>query len=333
MKPSKGLFFLCCFFCGFWANAQLLLPELRLSLEADRLNVNPKEILFLRVKITNASGHDGSILVPHAQNYGKSLFQLRVCRIDSVGGYIPVFESPTELSMDTSAYRATESFWHLDQNESYTLPFFINDEANAGIHVESSIQLPSLPSGKYAFQMVYDPVYSQYFRYAFIEDRGTDPIPEDQVSEYPDHFFWEGRLVSNWVEMELDNKLKPTPVKASRHCSLCGSIEKERWTCVKRKWERLSGKGPHPAIAWRYGGPQAIILTLPSYASYDFVFQTESRLVYTSFHYRLGKIFGVRSRLAQLFYWLGARKPPFKTSDVDKVKLMHVRVLGDPKVY
>jgi hypothetical protein len=308
---------------------RLPIPDLTISLESERLDVHPQDILFLRLKIENVSSHRGSILIPYHQNFGKALFQFRICRVDSAGSYIPVFESSANLKMDTTAYRATEGFWHLESGETYIQPFFINDVKNAAKRFESSIGLPHLPSGKYAVQMLYLPNNSPFFRYAFKENEHDDPVLEDGVTDYPDHFIWHGPFVSNWLEVNISDTLSKVPITKPRHCSLCRNIHKQRWRCVKQKWDALSRKDGHSAILWRYGGPQSILSSLPAYSVYDVIFQVESGIVYASFKYRLGRIFPVRSRLASLLYLFGFRGTPlFKTSQVNHVRLMQLRISG-----
>jgi hypothetical protein len=333
MAARLSIFFIFSILLQQASGKRLSIPDLKISLESERLNIHPQDILFLRLKIENVSSHRGSILIPYHQNFGKALFQLRICRIDSLGSYIPVFESSVDLEMDTTAYRATEGFWHLESGESYIQPFFINDFKNAAKRVESSIGLSRLPSGKYALQMLYLPDNSPFFRNAFKENELADPILEDDVTDYPDHFIWHGPIVSNWLEVNLSDTLPKVPVTTHRHCSLCRNIYKQRWRCVKQKWDALSRKDCHSAILWRYGGPQSVQSSLPAYMVYDVIFQTETGIAYAAFRYRLGIIFPVRSRLASLFYLFGFRRPPFKTSDVNKVKLLTLRVLGSDKGY
>lgn len=311
-------------FQGLACLGNLKTPELKISLEAEAAGFHPNAILPLKLKIENVSGHHGSILIPYAQNTGKSLFELRISRIDAAGNYVLVYTSPVDLDMDTSKYKSTESFWQLEPNESFLLPFFINDTKNSRKRFESSIVLPELAEGNYAFQMIYHPENSRYFNYAFLADGVTDPIPEDQVDSYPDHFRWDGSIVSNFLEINCSNSCQSVMHENKSHCAVCKHVYNENWKKLKNKWDKRSIDISHPTILWIYPGPQAILASLPTYFGYDAILLTKSGINYISCNYQVGKIFRARSRMAWLFHAVGFRRAPFKTSKVDWCKLKSI---------
>lgn len=324
MAHARLMFFICCFFSGFVFSMDLRPNELKITLEIDQKSVANKEIFPMRLTIENVSFHRGTILIPYGQNKGKSLFQLRVFQLDSLGNYSLVYVSPIELTMDTSAYAATEGFWQLEPKEKYIQPFIINDRKNANKRVESMFQFPELNEGNYAVQFLYLPENSSYFRYAFIQDDAKDPIPDDYVDGYPDHFRWEGSFASNFVELSLKKKVADVEHSHKQHCRLCTNIYKENWSFVKRNWDRLYKKEQHKAIRWVYNGPQAVLSSLPTYASFTAIMETQEGIDYVSFTYQLGKIFKFRSRAASLFHLVGFRRAPFRTSKVNWQKLIRV---------
>ncbi len=305
-------------------SANLQPHDLKITLETTHEAVNAKEIIPLYLKIENVSDHRGNILIPYGQNTGKVLFQLRVYQIDSRNKYALVYTSPLNLDMDTSNYKATEGFWQLEPGESYTQPFFINDFKNARKRVESNFTLPAMREGKYAFQVIYLPENSIYFKYAFIKQETPDPIPEDDVESYPDHFKWEGSFASNRVEIQFSDDIHSSFQPNTKHCSLCKHICKEHWERVKKKWDDRSKEILHPGILWVYSGPQAVLESLPTFYSYDAILLSESGIQYVSFNYQLGKIFKVRSRLSSIFYAIGFRRSPFKTSKENWCKLVRI---------
>lgn len=324
MAHARLMFFICCFFSGFVFSMDLRPNELKITLEIDQKSAANKEIIPMRLTIENVSFHRGAILIPYGQNKGKAIFQMRVFQLDSLGKYTLAYVSPIELTMDTSAYAATEGFWQLEPNEKFIQPFYINDQKNANKRVESMFQFPELNEGNYAIQFLYLPENSSYFRYAFIEDNEKDPIPDDYVDGYPDHFRWEGSFASNFVELTLNNQLIPDARSKKHHCRLCKKIHHENWRFVRRNWDRLYKRGEHNAICWVYDGPQAVLSSLPTYASFTAIMETRTGIGYVSFTYQLGKIFKFRSRVASLFHLVGFRRAPFRTSKVRWQKLIRV---------
>ena len=327
MGNARLIIFICCFFSGVVLSMDLRPNDLKITLEIDQKSSSSKAIIPLRLRIENVSNHQGNILIPYGQNKGKSLFQLRIFRLDSMENYTLLYTSPVELNMDTSKYVATDGFWQLQPGEKFIQPFFLNDVKNAKTRVESSYQLPELQDGRYAFQFLYMPEHSAFFKYAFIKDDNEDPIPEDYVDGYPDHFRWEGSMASNFVEVFVTNETENVQHAEGDHCRLCRKIANEKWTFVRRKWDKLYKKGNHSAILWVYDGPQAVLMSLPSFASFTVIVQSDSGINYLSFTYQLGKIYKFRSRLAWVFYAVGFRRPPFETSKVRWQKLIQVKQL------
>ena len=300
-------------------------PELKITLERLPVLQQQSDIIPLRINIRNVSSHAGSILVPFAQNFGKSLFQLRIYEIDQAGKYKLIFTSQDILDMDTSKYKTEGGFWHLDSGESYSLPLFINDSKNARKRFESSIQIPDLKSGKYAFQVLYTPENSSFFKYAFREFMDTDPIPEDDVDEYPDHFNWEGSVASNFLEYPFEI-LPKQHVLNPKSSVLCNAIYNENWKKVKRLWSKNASDKPCACILWKFDFHQAVLSSLPAYTGFDAIFYTKSGIKYATFTYQLGKVHRLRSRMAWLFHAVGFRRAPIKTSKVNWSKLIGVNV-------
>lgn len=300
-------------------------PDLKITLEQLPVLAHQTAIIPLQVKITNVSAHRGSIIIPFHQNFGKALFQLLVYEIDSNNNYRLIYTSPTELDMDTSKFKANEGFWHLEPGAHYILPLFLNDSVNALFRYESSIAIPNLKGGNYAFQILYKPETSPYFKYAFRENDSVDPIPEDGVSDYPDHFIWEGSFASNMLNFPFE-LLPVQRVLQYKTSALCTAIFKQQWKKVKRKWgKRLAGP-PCDCIVWVYDWPQTIQMSLPAFANYDAILWTNEGIKYVNFNYQLGKIYRGRSRVAWAFYAVGFRRPPFETSKVNWSKLIRVHV-------
>ncbi len=296
-------------------------PELELLLKVGTDTLRSGRILPLQLTITNTSFHRGSILVPFAQNTGTSLFQLRVFKAQ---GDLPselVFVSSTELQMDTSRYKSTASFYSLEPGEHFSLPLFINDHKNSDKRIESSIGLPDLEPGDYSIHVVYNPEVSAFFKYAFKESSIYDPIPEDDVSDYPDHFNWLGELVSNAVNVTVPSGFTVESETAPCKCSVCRAIRSEKWKRVQRKWDHRSQTTQHTSILWEYPWSQTILSSLPSYAGYEVIFETNSGIVYTSFTYQIGKIFPFRSVLSRLFHLVGFRRSPIRSSTVQHTSL------------
>ena len=320
MRNSRVHAFMAVFFMAFISIAQRPELELRLKIRTDTLQC--KDVIPLELSIKNISNHSGSILVPNAQNTGNSLFQVVVYQVKDENSSEPYFMSTSELEMDTSRYKSTENFHYLEPGEQFSLPLFINDYKNRYRRFESSIILPDTEPGTYSFQVIYNPTTSHYYKYAFKENSSHDPIPEDAVSEYPDHFLYYGELSSNLVNVHIDNHSIDQHSHSVCNCSLCRSIRNEKWKRVQRKWDKRSQTADHTALLWEYSGPQAILASLPSFAGYDVIFETKSGIVYANFTYQIGKIFPFRSRLSQLWHLVGFRRSPFKTSTVNRTKLI-----------
>jgi len=299
-------------------------PDLKITLERLPVLQHQSEIIPLRISIQNVSNHQGSILVPFAQNFGKSLFQLRIYEIDQAGKYTLIYTSQDVLDMDTSKYKTEGGFWHLDSGESYSLPLFINDGKNARKRFESFMQIPDLKNGKYAFQVLYTPENSSYFKYGFRQLMDSDPIPEDDVDEYPDHFIWQGSFASNFLEYPFEI-LPKQYVLNPKSSSLCRAIYHENWRKVKRLWNNLTSQKPCDCMLWKYGFHQSVLASLPTFTGFDAVFFTESGIKYVTFTYQLGKVHRLRSRMAWLFHAVGFRRAPFKTSKVNWSKLIRVQ--------
>lgn len=301
-------------------------PDLKITLSQFPVLGHQSEIIPLKIKIQNISSHRGTVLIPFYQNFGKSLFTLLIYEVDANNKYNLVYSSPTELNMDTSKYKTEGSFWHLEQGEQIVLPLFLNDTKNAKRRFESSIQIPDLKTGKYALQVIYTPENSIYFKYAFRTDFETDPIVEDDVIEYPDHFLWEGSIPSNFLEFPFERLLKQE-VLQPKLSSLCAAIYKQNWSKVRRLWSKRKSEKPCNCILWVYDWPQAVQLSLPAFTNYNAIFWTETGIEYVNFNYQLGKIYRARSRAAWLFHAVGFRRAPFKTSKVNWSKLIGVKPL------
>jgi hypothetical protein len=320
----RGLILLLFSIISFLGYAKDLRPQdLKITLEQLPVLEHQTNIIPLRITIQNVSNHRGSILVPYAQNYGKPLFQLRVYEIDQAGQYNLVYTSQDFLDMDTSKYKTEGSFWQLEPNERYSLPLFVNDAQNARLRFESSIQIPDLKKGKYAFQVLYCPENSSFFKYAFRQITDTDPIPEDDVDKYPDHFIWEGSFASNFLEYPFEILPKLVVYEPTKS-ALCRAVRKENWSKVKRIWSNRDKNKSDNCVLWVYNGAQSIQASLPAYTGHEVIFYTDSGIKYVSFTYQIGKIYRLRSRMAWLFYATGFRRPPFKTSKVTWSKLIKV---------
>lgn len=322
LRGQVLLFFLGFSFIGFTKN--LRPQDLKITLEQLPVLEHQTDIIPMRINIQNVTNHRGSIIVPHAQNYGKSLFQLRVFEIDQAGQYTLVYTSQEILEMDTSKYKTEGSFWQLEAGETYSMPIFVNDSKNARLRFESSIQIPDLNNGKYAFQVLYTPETSSFFKYAFRQFKDTDPIPEDGVDEYPDHFIWEGSFASNFLEYPFEI-LPKLVVYDPTKSALCAAVSKENWNKVKRIWPKRDKNKSYDCILWVYDGAQSIQASLPAYTGHEVIFYTDSGINYVSFTYQIGKIYRLRSSSARLFYAIGFRRPPFKTSKVNWSKLIRVQ--------
>ncbi len=320
----RGLILLLFSVISFLGYAKDLRPQdLKITLEQLPVLEHQTNIIPLRITIQNVSNHRGSILVPYAQNYGKPLFQLRVYEIDQAGQYNLVYTSQDFLDMDTSKYKTEGSFWQLEPNERYSLPLFVNDAQNARLRFESSIQIPDLKKGKYAFQVLYCPENSSFFKYAFRQITDTDPIPEDDVDKYPDHFIWEGSFASNFLEYPFEILPKLVVYEPTKS-ALCRAVRKENWSKVKRIWSNRDKNKSDNCVLWVYNGAQSIQASLPAYTGHEVIFYTDSGIKYVTFTYQVGKIYRLRSRMAWLFYATGFRRPPFKTSKVNWSKLIQV---------
>lgn len=301
-------------------------PELKIKLEQLPVLKHQSTIVPLKISIANCSHHRGSILVPYAQNFGKSLFKLRVFEIGSSGNYNLIFTSKETLDMDTSKYKTECGFWHLEPGEVYSFPLFLNDQKNSRKRFESSIQLPPLKNGRYAFQVLYMPENSSFFKYAFRTDFNQDPIPEDDVKEYPDHFFYNGTFVSQKLEIEIGQTAQLTDFNHQKLHSFCKSIHREKWKRIKKNWDKKFNENECNSVLWKYDFYQAMNMSLPAFNSFDVIFYTQSGITYTTFTYQFGKIYRTRSRLAWLFYAMGFRRPPFETSTTNWTKLIRISV-------
>jgi hypothetical protein len=316
------LLFLGVSFIGFAID--LRPQDLKITLEQLPVLQHQTDIIPLQIHIQNVTNHRGSILVPYAQNYGKPLFQLRVFEIDQAGQHTLVYTSQEFLEMDTSKYKTEGSFWQLEAGETYSLPLFINDKLNARLRFESSIQIPDLNNGKYAFQVLYTPENSSFFKYAFSQFTDKDPITEDDVDEYPDHFIWEGSFASNFLEYPFEILPKLVVFDPTKS-ALCNAVSKENFSKLKRIWGNRDKNKSCDCVLWVYDGAQSIQASLPAYTGYDVIFYTDSGIKYLSFTYQIGKIYRSRIRIAQLFYAAGFRRPPFKTSKVNWSKLISIK--------
>jgi hypothetical protein len=311
---------------SFLGYAKDLRPQdLKITLEQLPVLERQSDIIPLRINIQNVSNHRGSILVPYAQNYGKPLFQLRIFEIDQAGQYNLVYTSQEFLDMDTSKYKTQGVFWQLEAGQTYSLPLFVNDSKNARLRYESSIQIPDLKNGKYAFQVLYTPENSSYFKYAFRQFNDTDPIKEDDVSEYPDHFIWDGGFVSNFLEFPFEILPKRLVLNPKPN-ALCRAIYNENWSKVKRLWSKRTPEKPCDCILWKYAFNQFVQASLPAFTGFNAIFYTKSGIQYASFTYQLGKVFRLRSRMSWLFYAVGFRRAPFKTSKSGWSKLIRISI-------
>lgn len=320
----RGLVLLFFLSVSFFSYAKDLRPQdLKITLEQLPVLKHQTDIIPLRINIQNVSNHRGSILVPFSQNYGKPLFQLRVYEIDQAGRYNLVYTSQEFLDMDTSKYKTEGGFWQLEPNERYSLPLFVNDTQNARLRFESSIQIPDLKNGKYAFQVFYTPENSSFFKYAFRQITDTDPIPEDDVNDYPDHFSWEGSFASNFLEYPFEI-LPKLVVYDPTKSALCRAVSKENWSKVKRIWSNRDKNKSCDCVLWVYGSAQSIQASLPAYTGYNVIFYTDAGIKYVALTYQIGKVHRLRSRMNWLIHAVGFRRAPFKTSKVNWSKLIRM---------
>ncbi len=253
--------------------------------------------------------------------------------------YTEVYREPQEITMDTSLYGGG-GFRYLRPEEKFRIPVFFGDQKNFDTHIEAHHKMPDLPEGKYEVLAWYQPWNSSMAQYAFnpIDIFGHD------ASENPRTDFFDMPLEgtqSNYCSLTISNSPQiDKPFLDSQFCPVdckfCANIEKGNWSKVEASIDRQTmykhnrersrtdstWRMPHRNVAWLGPNPEAILASLPTWTGRVIIFKNSAGFHYYSLTWQLGKIYKARSRFASIFYWIGFRRPPFDTSEVDYCKLV-----------
>jgi len=316
LAGTKFLFlFLSIAFSGM-SYADLRMPELAMQLILKKSVHQNREIMQFEVKFTNQTDRDLSILLPGSQNKGKRILQLQVFSVNhSTNFYTKIFENPLELVMDTSVIGSVY-FKRLNAGESVSIPLFVNDRRNASKYIYSNYAFPDFPDGKYEVIAYYNPFGESLAPYVFqaYDDHGRtigDSLnPEKmQIDAYG--------IYSNYVQLTIDSKVKTNSEEGvddicSGSCRFCRHLEKEQWRQVEKDIDhRLQNMVPHDHVRFLFDGPDAIVLTLPTYYSREIVVETKNGIQYKELTWQIGKVYPLRSFLHKWCYLIFHRNAPF----------------------
>lgn len=327
---TKFLFLILSISFSGMSYADLRLPELAMQLSIKKTSHHPNEIIQFELTFTNQTDRDLTILLPGTQNKGKRILQLQVFSVNrSTNFYTKVFENPLQLEMDTS-FVGSVQFKQLNAGESVRIPLFVNDYRNAQKYIYSNYSFPNLELGSYQVIAYYNPLSEPLSSYVFqpFDDHGRNI--EEQMNPEKLQIDATG-IYSNYVTLDVasasadqDNVLAQTV--CSTHCRFCRHLEKEQWRQVEKDIDhRLQNMVPHDHVRFLFDGPDAIVLTLPTYYSREIVVETKNGIQYKELTWQIGKIYPLRSFLHTWYYLIFHRNAPFVVSNSKTWKFLHLK--------
>lgn len=316
----------------FFSFADLRPAQFSITISCDKPIVYPNECFQINVSLTNLTELSQSILVPGSQNKGKRLIQLAYYHVTN-NFYTKVAEEVRTIQMDTSE-NGSIYFKRLDPKESYTFPIFLNDTLNYSKHIQSNYKLPKLPAGNYKVLAWYIPWDEELAKHAFQLTNEFDKNPielsegENKI-EMPIY-----GINSNYLSLTIasDSVFYPKTTTENRckaNCRFCNAIEHENWHKVARfiRHEQHDWRKPHNQLRWISPGPDALLDILPTYSHNELIFQNTKGIHYGIITYRIGKIYPVRQRLAQVFYLVFNTSFGIRTSNYKNVRMMGLKLL------
>lgn len=332
------LLFVCITLIAIDAKANLRPNYLSIKLTSDKLEAaNGQEITFW-LEFTNEDKGTRPILLPGNRKSGKKIIYFSIFFVKD-DFYTEVFRESLDITIDTSS-RGGIDFRYLEAGETFRIPIFFNDSKNYNSHIEAHHRLPELLSGDYQVLVWYQPWNDDLAQYAF---NPIDPFGHSSEENYDTtklDMSLEGTQ-SNYLSLSIVNSFTITsPFESTEFCPLdckfCAVIEKENWTKVSAIIDgQTYYKGPtnqidldstwrmpHRNVTWLGPNPQAILASLPTFTGRTIIFSTPSGYQYYYLSWQLGEIYEAKSRMSQIFYWIGINRSLVKTAEVDYCKLV-----------
>lgn len=335
----KRIVFLCLIiFLPLVSGAALSPSMLRMRLTAETSKYTQGSTFTFWLTFVNEDEGERALLLPSAENKGQKMIFLSFFSVKE-GVYTEVFREEREIQMDTTQ-AGTVHFWYLKAKDSITVPLIFNDSKNYVSHIHSHHTLPNLPIGEYQVLAWYQPWENEMAQYAFnpLDSKGNI---SDQAYDTTRFLLSEVGIQSNYFTLNIQKEsfAKPTWIPTEfcpLDCKMCGAIEKSDWDKVSKMIDHQTGyknikdtsnldttwEMKHRNVLWLGPNPQMILASLPTYTGRNIIFRNEAGLHYFYLSWQLGQVYKTRSRLSSLFYWIGFRRPPFSTAEVDYCKLI-----------
>lgn len=299
---------------------------------------NGQQILFW-LEFTNKDLGTRPTLLPGNRKSGKKIIYFSFFSVKN-DFYTEVFRESVEITIDTSSRGGTD-FRYLEAGETFRIPVFFNDSKNFDSHIEAHHRLPELTAGEYQVLAWYQPWNDDLAQYAF---NPIDPFGHSSEENYDTtklDLSFDGTQ-SNYLRLSIVNYFSVSSIFVNTEfcpldCKFCAAIEKGNWTKVSAIIDgQTYYKGPtnvtdldsawrmpHRNVTWLGPNPQAILASLPTFTGRTMIFSTPSGYQYYYLSWQLGEIYKTRSRMSQIFYWMGFNRTPIKTSEVDYCKLVN----------
>lgn len=318
---------------------------LDIKLSADRTHFSNEEILPFWIEFTNTSTKTYPFILPSNNPSKKKIIFFSFFTVDENDCYTEVYRESEVIEMDTSI-QAWNNVRNLKPNESTKFPLYFNDQKNYNSHIEAHHQWNNIPDGEYQVLAWYQPWRDDYTKLLY---NPIDPFGHDVAEETQPYKFdmpTDG-LQSNYISITIQNGFLNSPFlfenteSCPENCWYCRAIEDGKWSKVEKiidvqtyyKGKRAQSHvdttwcQTHRNVAWLGPKPQAILMSLPTWTSRNVIFKNADGYHYYTLRWQLGIIYPGRSRFGSAFYWMGFRRPPFETSEVDYCKL--VDFIGD----
>lgn len=292
-------------FCPFSAHADAIPQDLELWLKPGPTLCCSPDTIAIELIIKNTSRHSASIIVPGQPNKALQLFDVilyertpETMKWVYVNNLLPI-DNP-----QLADNKRHETFWILKAGDEFKQLLFIKK-----------------PDRKhFALQVCYRPAVSRWYRYAFVDyDEEGTPDSTVNLKEHPDLLRAQGSFFSNLCEL---------PIAATPPHTPHGSVERAIYERKNGKLLRLLRHGKTLPKQWPVLNDQlysqAVQSSLSTYSHQYLTVDTRHGVQHLQLNYQLGKIYRFRSRMASIAHMLGARKVFWKTSDVDKTRLLSV---------
>jgi hypothetical protein len=334
----SNIFLFIFFLFAHAANAALSPSFLKMTLSSEAMQYSKGTSFTFQVTFSNEDDGRRSIVLPGDEKKGLKLIYLSFFTVKG-DQYTEVYREEREIKMDTNIV-GTSSFRYLNAKENISVPLIFNDVKNYSNHIHSNHIFPDLPIGEYQVLAWYNPWDDFFSEYAFNKMDLKGNVAE-QIRDSTRFDLSESGIHSNYLSLTITEnplaKLSWTPTDfCPLDCEMCGAIDENDWNKVSKminhqtayKHKNDTGKldsiwrMKHRGVLWLGPDPQAILASLPTWTGRKIIFKNEEDYHYFYLSWQIGEVYTARSRFSSIFYWMGFRKAPFSTAEVDCLKLV-----------